>query len=128
MGIILSIGLIAFLIVFLSLQRKVKRDLSLKSKYKNSARIAFAFGILCFFSALSIWYFWLQGSIHFKSHSFTKSPIFYVAYSYFGIKGVVGLLILFGIISIVTAKYLMRKSEQKFEQKKKNPSIAINQM
>jgi hypothetical protein len=116
MGFILAIELIVLLIVFLIVQRNIQRDSSLKSKRKNSARFLFVFGIFCFFSAFIFWYGWSQGSIHFKGHSFTPAAIFYVVYSYFGIKGVVGLFILFGIISIVQAKSLMRKSEQTKEE------------
>ena len=112
MGIILLIGLIGLLIFLFFTVRNMQKDPSLKSKYKNSSRFLFASGIFCFFNALVFWYGWSQGSIHFKGFSMTPAAIFYLVFSYLGIKGVVVLFILFGILFIVKARSLKRKSER----------------
>jgi len=113
---ILAAGLIGFLIFFLFTERNMQKSSSEKSRYRISSRFVLIGGIFFFFIAVVFWYGGSQGLIDFKGYAIGPHAIFYLAYSYFGIKGVVGLLVLFGILSIVKAKSLMRKSEQTKEE------------
>ena len=104
LAIILALGLIGVLIFYLFIERKMQRETTSKSKYKNASLLAFGCGVFTFFLAII--------SLAFQS---TYKDI--LAHRFLGTYGIIGFLVLIGIALFIRAKSLKQKSEQEKKDK-----------